>query len=293
MTSANLLAPAKLNLGLEIIGKRPDGYHNIDTIMAMVDLADTVTLSIEDEPGIRVAGMDDVPAESNLAVKALRRYCDATGIEPCHRIDIEKRIPSPAGMGGGSSDAAAVLRLANALHQSPLTLEQLPDLAASIGADCPFFLHGPAARATDIGGDLSPLPAPVGWVVIAVPATAANGKTSTMYGSLTRGDFSDGSAITSIATRLLDGALPDQPLANTFLRPALDLFPGLSELVESLQERSIPVSLTGSGPALFVMYAGEWEANRAATAIKELAPDTQVVTSRFLLEQPAISLSDR
>ena len=138
-------AYAKLNLTLDVLGKRPDGYHDLKSVMQTVSLYDTVELDLgTGEPWKLTCGREDIPCdERNLAWKAAKLYCDAVNLDPDGMtIRIEKRIPSGAGMGGGSADAAAVLRMLNRYYGNLLTLEELADLSAKIGSDIPFCVWG-------------------------------------------------------------------------------------------------------------------------------------------------------
>lgn len=288
MSRVHVLAPAKINLGLEIIDRRPDGYHDIDTIMAMIDLVDDIMISKASSPDVSISGMDDVPVESNLITKALRAFCLAAEIEPRHHIAIEKRIPAPAGMGGGSSDAAAILRAANVLHGEPLSTAELTDLAAGLGADCPFFLHGPAARAQGIGHELTKIDPPSGWVVLAVPTIQHTGKTAALYGALSPGDFSSGNSIDSIEAALGEGQVPHQPLHNAFLRPARTVLQGLTDVMNTFERLGAATSLTGAGPAIYTLVPNQSAAEDLATRLRAELAGTPVICARFLAELPDV-----
>jgi 4-diphosphocytidyl-2-C-methyl-D-erythritol kinase len=141
--SISLAAPAKINLSLRIMGKRPDGFHDLETLMVPIALADEVEISHAPEYGISLTCNDpDIPTGSdNLCVKAVEAFRKETGIAHGIAISLMKRIPHGAGLGGGSSDAAAVLRGMNELFDHPLVAEELALLAAGLGSDVPFFLH--------------------------------------------------------------------------------------------------------------------------------------------------------
>lgn len=161
MKSFTLEAPAKLNLSLKVIGKREDGFHEIDTLMVKLPgLADQLEFC---EAGEFSFECDDasVPSDDgNLVVKAVRAYETATGT-PCKcAISLKKRIPHGAGLGGGSSDAATTFLGLNRLHDFKLSVERLHDLAASLGSDIPFFLSSGAARCTGRGEIVKPVPSP-------------------------------------------------------------------------------------------------------------------------------------
>lgn len=166
-------APAKVNLAFDIVGRREDGYHLIDTIFQSVSLYDTITISRMSGQGVFVScDRPEIPGgEENLAHKAARRFFERVGKPDfALSIDLQKRIPSQAGMGGGSADAAAVLVGLNVLLEAGVSKEGLLSMAASIGADVPFFLEGGVQRAQGIGERLSKLPdLPQHWLVIAKP----------------------------------------------------------------------------------------------------------------------------
>lgn len=283
MTSVRILAPAKVNLGLAILGRREDGYHEIDTIMAMVDLCDEITISPSGQPGISIDGMDDVPIESNLMTKGARLWSEAAGVDPSFHLEITKRIPSAAGIGGGSSDAVAVLKALNALHKQPLGAMQLHDLATRIGADCPFFLQGPVARATGIGTEIRNITSPSGWMVLVVPRIEISSKTAQLYGALTPADFGSSESIDAIER---DGGTQTS-LPNSFLRPALEIFPGLDDLYQQMLNVAGNASLSGAGPTLYSIAISQEEASRWADQIEELLPlEADVLVTSFLGNKP-------
>lgn len=159
-----LLSPAKINLSLRILGKRPDGFHEIETRLVRLAFGDTVEIEhLGTGTTVNFTCSDPtVPAdESNLALKALRAFESRTGTQSSWRIHLEKRIPHGAGLGGGSSNAATVLRAANELSGNPLSLPQLLEIAAQIGSDVPcFLLDSPAADGTGRGEIVQPAPFP-------------------------------------------------------------------------------------------------------------------------------------
>ena len=190
--SFRLSAYAKVNLSLEVLGKRDDGYHEVATVMQTVDLADTLWFSQSDDLEVEC----EVPGLSgaqNLVWDAAIALARHAGFEPKGRIEIEKRIPLAAGLGGGSADAAAALRGLNGLWRLDLRFEELGTVAATLGSDVPFLLNGGTALGTGRGDVLQPLEAPAGaLVLLVIPAESIARKTPTMYGALTADDFSDG-----------------------------------------------------------------------------------------------------
>jgi len=158
----NLSAPAKINLSLSILGKRPDGFHEIESLMVPISLADTLTLEASEEPRIAFTCSDtSLPCDdSNLVVRAARRFFETAKMPPAVRIHLAKAIPHGAGLGGGSSDAATTLAGLNQLFGSPLAPEALHALAAEIGSDVPFFLAQSAAVCRGRGEIVEPVPFP-------------------------------------------------------------------------------------------------------------------------------------
>lgn len=164
-------SPAKINLYLEIVGRRSDGYHEIETVMQLVDLCDQVRLR-RSPRGIRVSvtGADLPPGRGNLACKAAGLLLTTAGICGGVQIHLEKRIPVAAGLGGGSSNAAAVLAGLNRLYELRFSRERLQACGARVGSDVPFFLGDGLALATGRGEVLQPLPPwPRQWLVVANP----------------------------------------------------------------------------------------------------------------------------
>jgi 4-diphosphocytidyl-2-C-methyl-D-erythritol kinase len=166
----NILSPAKINLTLEILGRRPDGFHELDTWMLPVGLYDT----LEIKPASRPSFTSNVPElkgdSSNLVVRAAQLFNEATSIQATYEIRLEKNIPIGAGLGGGSSNAGATLRLLNQLHNAPLRTVQLEALAASLGSDVAFFVSGQSAWCRGRGELMEPRPFPRDlWICLFKP----------------------------------------------------------------------------------------------------------------------------
>ncbi len=160
----NVQAPAKLNLTLKILNRRPDGYHELETIIAALALSDRITISQSGAPGHLEfqCNEPDLPIdESNLVVKAVTAFRKATAIPTGLKITLVKNIPHGAGLGGGSSDAAATLLALNKMHDSPLSKLQLSEIAASLGSDVPFFLTGGLALCHGRGEKVTPMTEPI------------------------------------------------------------------------------------------------------------------------------------
>ena len=180
-------APAKLNLALVVGPLRPDGKHEVTTVLQRLDLGDRVSLTPRD--GLRVEGFGG----DTLVHDALGRLAREAGVEPRWHVRIEKRIPIAAGLGGGSSDAAAALRLANETLPRPLPPDRLRSVAAGLGSDVPFFLAPGAQLGEDDGTALSPLELPQDfWVALLLPAGTAKASTATVYDEFDRRDGASG-----------------------------------------------------------------------------------------------------
>lgn len=168
-----LPAPAKLNLFLHVNGRRPDGYHRLQTVFQLLEWGDEIELALRTDGRIeRVDGPDDVPPEQDLAVRAARLLAKETGVVPGVDIVVRKRVPAGAGLGGGSSDAATVLLGLDRLWNLGIDASRLLELGLSLGADVPVFLAGRSAFAEGIGERLWPLDLPDRWYVVIWPGVA-------------------------------------------------------------------------------------------------------------------------
>lgn len=261
-------AYAKLNLTLEVLGRRADGYHAISTVMQSIDLADE--LAIQPASDLRVECSDpSLQGTGNLVWRAAMALAESSGRRPGAQIHLQKAIPVGMGLGGGSSDAAAALIGLNQLWQLNRPLAELARIAAGLGSDVPYFLYGGAALAEGRGEIISPLPTKsgVGVILICPRQTLAN-KTARLYAQLTPAHYSDGGVTRWMAANLLAGRLGEEGLHNVFAEPALTVFPGLAELynrVEAIAGRR--PQLSGAGPALFLLPAAETDYLRLANAL--------------------------
>ena len=253
----SVLAPAKINLVLEVLGRRSDGYHEIDTVLQTLALADHV--SVEDvaaaDAGVLVTGprSDGVPVDpSNLAWKAATLLAERIRRDPSRlRVSIEKHIPPAGGLGGGSSDAAAVLRLL-ARRWPEVTADDLLDVATRVGSDEAFFLAGGTARAQGRGERVTQLvPLAPHGVVLFIPPGTLERKTARLFEHLGRLPF-DHSHRSARFVAGQRGQLTTSDLYNSFERVAFDVFPGLGDLRRSIEARiGAEVRLSGAGPAMF------------------------------------------
>jgi 4-diphosphocytidyl-2-C-methyl-D-erythritol kinase len=258
----DLIAPAKLNLTLEVTGRRSDGYHDLVTVMQTIDLADRVRL--EEAPGLEIEVTGDhqrgVPFEGprNLAYRAAQALAAEAGIvNPGVRITLDKRIPAGMGLGGGSTDAAAVLRGLCALWRLGLSPSALNDVAASIGSDVPFFLHGGAALVTGRGERIEPLPDGKTLSLTLFGSTMEiEDKTRRMYSTLAPIDFTDGHRGRVVAESIRRGL----PIAETDYYNAFDRHIGsvaepLARAMTLCRDAGLAVIACGSGPSFFTPAA--------------------------------------
>jgi len=275
-----VLAPAKLNLTLEVLGKRPDGFHEIRSVLQAVNLCD----SLHFQPGQDISIKSDLPgwsADESLVVKAVSLLQKTAGCSRGAAIEVEKRVPLVSGLGGDSSDAAATLRGLNKFWELGLSMEQLLELAAQLGSDVAFFLWGGTALAEGRGEVITPLPPlPHMWVVLVVPdVPRLQGKTGRMYAGLKPGHYTDGH-ITRVLAEVLMARRDFKPsmLFNTFENVAFDDFNIRRVYVEHLIKLGAPhVHLAGSGPALFTMFEDKAQAEGLYTRCQNQGMEAYLV----------------
>lgn len=277
-----VLAPAKVNLSLRIVGRRADGYHLLDSLMVPVSLCDEILIQIETEIGSGgqkgkreqsgiIVTCDDpsVPGdETNLAYKAAALLLKETGTRAKITIDIRKRIPAGAGLGGGSSDAAAILKSVNLLFSLGLSESQLCALAARLGADVPFFIPCRPARVAGIGEILTAVPPlPLRWLVIIVPPF----EVSTPW-AYHRFDELPGSKMApGSSEKFPDGHWPPPKLlVNDLERAVLPTYPLIGQIKDQLLRVGAEGALmSGSGSAVFGIFPTHTSAEQAAQILKE------------------------
>lgn len=271
-------APAKLNLALELTGRRPNGYHELASISQTVDWSDVVGVDPvpPSRPGepcrLLVYGpqASHVPhGPDNILLKAVRVLRERGLANELGRVVLEKRIPTQSGLGGGSADAAALIRLAATGHEP----DELLDAALACGADVPFALTGGAAMVTGIGEELSPLP-PLGPSLFLV-VLLARISTAQAYAAVQLSDFKDGSRISELAGKFREGTRPDPGLFGSDLLPAaLRVSPQLCQRWDALRAATPGVSwaMTGSGGAFFTPIDEPASAAGTARAVAGACP---------------------
>ncbi len=278
-----LMAPAKINLTLDVTGRRDDGYHLLESIMQAIDFADEVTVRLDDRPGaIRLRLSDDtLPVDArNTAYRAAavflvaleQRAGEPVGVD----IAIRKHIPMQAGLAGGSADAAAVLVALNRLTDARLTDEELCALGETVGADVPFCILGGAAMATGTGTILSPLPPlPPCSIVVAKPEGGVS--TPEAYRRIDEADILHRPHASVVEDALCAGDLAavGRALCNVF-EQALDM-PAVREIQEEMRRfETLGCQMTGSGSAVFGLFEKKGDARRCAEALRRICPVVQV-----------------
>jgi 4-diphosphocytidyl-2-C-methyl-D-erythritol kinase len=261
------LAPAKINLALHVTGRRPDGYHLLDSIAVFADIGDRVRIAPAGELRIVLSGPFAAHApgdRTDLSWRAAMAFFQAAGLPPGATIEVEKNIPAGAGLGGGSADAASVLSGLNELFSAGLTDDALRSIGLKIGADVPMCLAGRALRARGIGEDIAPVE---GWpslpMVLVWPGQTVS--TAAVFSSLARRD---------------NPPLVDPPLAanvselaswlagarNDLESPALPIAPEIGEVLAALRatDGCLLARMSGSGSACFGLYATRSNADAAA-----------------------------
>jgi 4-diphosphocytidyl-2-C-methyl-D-erythritol kinase len=266
-----VLAPAKINLTLEVLGKRPDGFHEIRSIIQTIDLCDRLDFQPGEDISIK-SDMPDWTAEESLVSKTVSLLQQATGYSKGVTIEVKKRIPLQSGLGGDSSDASAVLRGLNQLWELNLSRERLLELARQLGSDVSFFLYGSTTLVEGRGEIITPLPPLLHqWVVLAVPPVPRlPGKTKQLYDSLGANHYTDGQITQRMVEELKAGREFDSSLLfNTFENIAFTKFPGLDVAREHFKKISnTDVHLAGSGPALFSLVGNRNRAEEICTLLQ-------------------------
>lgn len=271
MDALTLPSPAKINLFLEVLAKREDGYHEIRSIFQLIDLCDQVALTRKEEGiAVRVEGEAAPSGRENLAYQAAELLFEEMGIEGGVEIRIEKRIPIGGGLGGGSSNAAATLWGVNLLFGLRLSPEALMDLGARLGADVPFFFTGGLAFASGRGEALQPLPPlPARWVVVANPGVSIS--TAWVYRTLSV-PLTDEALALTIKNFLLHGE-GEKALSLSFNRleeVVLPRHPEVARLKGLLASWGAkPALMTGSGSSVFGMVPERRQGERMVGRLQE------------------------
>ena len=288
-------APGKLNLTLDVLGKRPDGYHDLEMVMISVSLRDSLTLELgTGEPWSVTCDRPGIPAgPENLCWKAARAYCDAAGIDPDGlRIRVEKHIPAQAGMAGGSSDAAAVLRALNR-HYGRFSEEELRTVGLTVGSDVPYCLFGGAALARGRGELLTRLPDLPGELHFVLAKPDFSVSTPELFRELDAAGVSarpDTAAMVSAIQRRDRNAIGAN-LQNAFEPLVAARYPVVEELRQVLLAHgAVGARLTGTGSVIFGVFCSKFRAFSAALEMEELCPEVHLAEA---LPAPSASQSDK
>jgi 4-diphosphocytidyl-2-C-methyl-D-erythritol kinase len=251
-------APAKLNLFLHVTGRRPDGYHELQTVFQLIDLCDTISIAVREDGRIeRPDGPQGVDPESDLTVRAARALQQASGSKLGATLRVRKRIPMGGGLGGGSSDAAAVLLALNHVWNCGLTVDALARLGLPLGADVPVFVRGSSAWGQGVGEDLQSLELPEAWYVVIHPGVAVGTRDVFQSPELTRN-----SPVITIRAFFESGGRNDcEPVVRA-------RFPAVAEALDWLG-RFAPARLTGTGSCIFAPCATAIDAERLAARVPD------------------------
>lgn len=261
-------APAKINLGLDVLGRRPDGFHEIRSVVTTASLADTLTFHLGDvsQDRLTVDGDDDVPGgPDNLVLRVVAALREAGATIPPLDITLGKRIPAAAGLGGASADAAATLRLLG--DRFGVDQDRLLKIGAALGSDIPVLLGPVPALVAGRGEIVTPLlkPAVTVWVVTVTPPIRLAGKTATLYRAMRPVWWGDGLAVESFAA-----SFPSPPVEvpdNVFLRALAEVAPESVAVREALLSAGFPsIHLSGAGPTMYTLSPDLETAERLAAA---------------------------
>ena len=246
-------APAKLNLFLHVLGRRPDGMHELQTALRLIDRADRVGVGARDDGEIRFTG---VFGEENLCVRAARLLKKTSGTKKGADLSLEKALPIGGGLGGGSSDAATVLLALNRLWNLSLKRKELVDLGLKLGADVPFFLYGRSALGEGVGERLSALELPPAWYLVLHPQVSVS----------TAEIFAD-AALTRDTKPLKMAPFLSGQGRNDLEPVAVRRYPEIAETLAWLRQRSPQARMTGSGACVFAEFSQQEQADAAQRAL--------------------------
>ena len=284
MDKIKLKALGKINLGLDVLGRRPNGYHDVRMVMQTVYLYDQILLEKTDKEGISLkTNLFYLPVnENNLAYRAAKMLIDEFTIKEGVHISLEKHIPVAAGMAGGSSNAAAVLYGMNRLFQLGLTDQELMERGVKLGADVPYCIMRGTVLAEGIGEELTPLPAmPKCHVLLAKPPISVS--TQKVYEKLDAQEVTKHPDIDGILLGLQTGDLKKitPSMGNVLENVTITEYPQIERIKDVMKEEgALNAMMSGSGPTVFGIYDDKMLARRAAARIREeqLAKQVHVTT---------------
>ena len=278
-------APAKLNLMLRVVGRRPDGYHLLQTVFRFIDYGDTLRFRLRDDGIIaRVNAIAGVPHDSDLCVRAARLLQQVSGAKMGADIDLEKRLPIGGGLGGGSSDAATTLLALNMLWKTALPRTQLIDLSVKLGADVPVFVFGKNAWAEGIGEQLRALDLPPAWYVVLCPPVAVSTAVVFSHPELKR----DSEKVTIQGFTGAASGDNNSIIVNDLQPLVVRLYPEVARHLAWLKQYG-PALMTGSGACVFAPFGSEAEARRV---IAQLPANMQGFVAQGLPHHPLHDLEN-
>ena len=284
MRELKLKAKAKINLGLDVVRKREDGYHEVRMIMQMINLYDKITLRKKTESGITVtANLSYLPVnEDNLVYRAAKLLMDEFQVDGGLEIELQKYIPVAAGMAGGSTDAAAVMVGVNRIFQLGLNKKQLMERGVKIGADVPFCIMRGTALAEGIGEELTPLPAmPHCSLVIAKPKIHVS--TKFVYGNLKVGELTEHPDIDGQVQALRENNLEQlvTRMGNVLETVTIPAYPVIDEIKHTMMKYgAMGAMMSGSGPTVFGIFEKEDKAQEVCRLLKKEKAAKQVYLVR-------------
>jgi len=271
-------SPAKINLGLEILGRRDDGFHEIRSIMARITLADELEFTVSPYSTGSLASIPPdtgIDPEVNLVNRAIALFNQQTGLQLRPDVTLRKSIPIASGLGGASSNAAATLSAMNNLAGTALADQDLHGLAEHLGSDVPFFLDAsPIARVSGRGTEIESLPPVHCFLVVVTAPIRIPAKTATLYRALDHSDFSSGAMIEKQVSHIRQtGSLDPSLLDNCFLRPLQQIAPEISGVIASMQMAGCQhVALSGARPSLYTLFDSAGDATRVSERLVQRLP---------------------
>ena len=278
-------APAKLNLTLEVLGKRPDSYHEIRSVIQTIGLCDRLYFQAGNRTEFK-SGTPEWIAKESLITKAVSLLREVTGSTAGVNIEVDKHVPLLSGLGGDSSDAAAVLVGLNRLWELNLSQERLLKLAAELGSDVAFFLHGGTVLMEGRGEVVMPLPPlPEVWFVLVVPRVPRQpGKTGRAYARLKEDDYTDGQYTEKMVEIIKGGGrLEPEVLFNVFERTVFEGSQAISECRQQMMTAGAGnVHLAGSGPSLFTLAGDKTTAEKLYERLSQQGMETYLTKTSGL-----------
>ncbi|MBO2945938.1 4-(cytidine 5'-diphospho)-2-C-methyl-D-erythritol kinase [Paenibacillus sp. F411] len=274
-------APAKINLMLDVLHKRPDGFHEVEMVMTMIDLADRLELEEQPRDTIMITSQAGyIPLdEKNLAFQAARLVKERYGVRKGVHIHLDKNIPVAAGLAGGSSDAAAALRGLNRLWGLNMPLEDMLAFGAELGSDVPFCVTGGTALATGRGEILTPVsPPPQGWAIVAKPPI--NVSTAEVYGKLKADQIKFHPSAKEMTAALAKGSFTEmcEQLGNVLEEVTPKLHPEVQQLKEAMLRLGADGALmSGSGPTVFGLVSKESKVARIYNGLRGFCKEVYAV----------------